>query len=174
MNYTNPFIVDSWEIQTYEATWVALQLGFLSILPVRRQLKRVWACQAQRDRLSTPLRRAQYLLELWVERGLLVAIWENVKRLLCLSWLFFLFAAQTKGYHFARAISQGKAGYVATGRGFTTDAGSVVSLYAAYSQVLRCHRKLGYLSTNTEVQDMMLATVEMVSIRVCPIPSYPC
>ena len=41
------------------------------------------------------------------------------------SWLFSLFAMQTKGACFSRAITFGRAGYVATGRGFQMETISV-------------------------------------------------
>lgn len=50
------------------------------------------------------------------------------------SWVFFLFTAQTKGFRFAEAIRIGKAGYVATGRGYVIEPGSFISLYAVYAK----------------------------------------
>ena len=47
---------------------------------------------------------------------------------------FFLFTAQTKGFHFARAVNVGKAGYVATGRGFVIEPSSFVKLFALYAK----------------------------------------
>ena len=73
-------------------------------------------------------------LELWLERDFVTAVWENVKLVCSGSWIFFLFTAQTKGYHFARAVGVGKAGYVATGRGFVIEPSSFVRLFALYAK----------------------------------------
>jgi len=97
----------TWTLSTYEESWSFLQLAFFSVLP--------------------------YILELWVERGFVIALWENCKLALSCSWLFFLFASQTKGYHFASALRQGHAGYIATGRGYVIETGSFVKLYATFA-----------------------------------------
>ena len=49
------------------------------------------------------------------------------------SWLFSLFTMQTKASNFANAITFGRAGYVATGRGFQMETISVHQLYANYA-----------------------------------------
>ena len=69
-------------MNTYESAFGIVQLGFFAIVPL--------------------------FLELWLERDLVTAVWENVKLVCSFSWIFFLFTAQTKGFHFARAIGVGK------------------------------------------------------------------
>ena len=41
---------------------------------------------------------------------------------------------QTKGWNFSNAITYGRAGYVATGRGYQVDTVSVPELYSKYAQ----------------------------------------
>ena len=48
---------------------------------------------------------------------------------------------QTKGFHFSRAITFGRAGYVATGRGFQMDTLSLAELYARFAT---SHIHLGF------------------------------
>ena len=48
------------------------------------------------------------------------------------SFIFSLFAMQTKGANFANAVTYGRAAYIATGRGFQMDTISVVKLYSDY------------------------------------------
>ena len=101
-------VVGTWTVNTYESAFGIVQLGFFAIVPL--------------------------FLELWLERDFVTAVWENVKLVCSGSWIFFLFTAQTKGYHFARAIGVGKAGYVATGRGFVIEPSSFVRLFALYAK----------------------------------------
>jgi len=109
LNVTTPVeFVGSWSVTSYESSWAFLQLGFFAVLP--------------------------YFLELWLERDFTTALWENVRLIAFCSWIFFLFSAQTKGFHFASALSCGKAGYVATGRGYVIEPGSFISLYAIYAK----------------------------------------
>jgi len=100
--------VGSFTVGTYEASFGLLQLGFFSVLP--------------------------YFLELWLEYDLAHAAWENLNLIAMGSWVFFLFASQTKGYRLAEAIRHGKAGYVATGRGYVIEPGSFIGLYAVYAK----------------------------------------
>jgi len=75
-----------------------------------------------------------FFLELWMEYDLSHATYENVKLILMGSWMFFLFASQTKGFRLAEAIKYGKAGYVATGRGYVIEPGSFIGLYCVYAK----------------------------------------
>jgi len=93
---------------TYEASFGLMQLGFFAVFP--------------------------YFLELWLEDSLAYAAYENLRLIFMGSWVFFLFTAQTKGFRFAEAIRIGKAGYVATGRGYVIEPGSFISLYAVYAK----------------------------------------
>ena len=45
---------------------------------------------------------------------------------------------QTKGWNFSNAITYGRAGYVATGRGYQVDTVSVPELYSKYAQFHIC------------------------------------
>ena len=60
-------------------------------------------------------------------------VWETIKMAVTCSWLFSLFTMQTKASNFANAITFGRAGYVATGRGFQMETISVHQLYANYA-----------------------------------------
>ena len=90
----------------YSAAYV-LQLGFAMMLP--------------------------YAMELWVESSLWRAISGTLRMVAGLSFVFSLFTMQTKGFHFSNAIKFGRAGYVATGRGFQMDTLSLIELYAKYA-----------------------------------------
>eukprot|EP00966_Prymnesium_polylepis_P304446 7033992-Prymnesium_polylepis.1 len=94
-----------WVSGTYSAAYV-VQLGFVMLLP--------------------------YGMELIVERSLFYAIAEVLKLTLTGSFLFSLFAMQTKAANFANAVTYGRAAYIATGRGFQMDTISVVKLYSDY------------------------------------------
>jgi hypothetical protein len=100
--------VGTFTTSTYEANYGLLQLGFFSVLP--------------------------YFLELWTEVSFSHAVWENVRLIGMGSWVFFVFASQTKGFRLAEAIRHGKAGYVATGRGYVIEPGSFIALYAVYAK----------------------------------------
>jgi len=100
--------VGSFAASTYQASFGLLQLGFFSVLP--------------------------YFLELWLEFSFGHAAWENMRLIAMGSWVFFLFASQTKGFRLAEAIRHGKAGYVATGRGYVIEPGSFVGLYGIYAK----------------------------------------
>ncbi|KAL1498897.1 hypothetical protein AB1Y20_013419 [Prymnesium parvum] len=95
-------------VSTYEESWGIFQLGFFAMLP--------------------------YFFELWLERGFLFSVHHNVFLLACLSWVFFLFTSQTKGYYFSSALTTGKADYVSTGRGFVVEPGSFISLYSIFAK----------------------------------------
>lgn len=95
-----------WEVTTYNAAYF-VQLGFAMLIP--------------------------FGLELLVEMGPSRALKLVTFNLLAGSWLFSLFTMQTKAAHFGRALTFGRAGYVATGRGFQMDTLSVVVVYAAYA-----------------------------------------
>lgn len=77
----------------------------------------------------------QYFLELWLERGILKALWINIVRLVSFSWAFFLFSSRTESYHFAGAISVGKTERVGVDHGSMIDAGSFLIMYSTYAQV---------------------------------------
>lgn len=79
-----------------------------------------------------------------MEHGLVYSVRNNLFLLMSFSWLFYLFTAQTKGYHFATALSHGKAGYIATGRGYVIEAVSLVSLYAVYAKVTKAESRLHF------------------------------
>ena len=94
-NETVGEFVGAYATNTYAASFGLAQLGFFSVLP--------------------------FFLELWMEHDLRHATFENLKLILMGSWMFFLFASQTKGFRLAEAIKYGKAGYVATGRGYVIE-----------------------------------------------------
>ena len=71
-----------------------------------------------------------YAMELWVETSATRALVSSISMVLGGSFIFSLFAMQTKGFNFANAITFGRAGYVATGRGFQMDTLSFVDLYS--------------------------------------------
>jgi len=73
-------------------------------------------------------------LELWLERSLWFSAIANFNLVVTGSWVFFLFASQTKGFRLAEAIRYGKAGYVATGRGYVIEPGSFIGLYCVYAK----------------------------------------
>ena len=50
-----------------------------------------------------------------------------------LSFIFYPFTMQTKGHNYGFAVNYGRAGYVATGRGYTIDPSSVVMMYSNYA-----------------------------------------
>ena len=75
-----------------------------------------------------------YGMEVWVETSLSNAALKLATSILGLSWIFSLFAMQTKGFNFSNAITYGRASYVATGRGFQMDTLSVAELYSRYAQ----------------------------------------
>lgn len=77
-----------------------------------------------------------------MEQGLIDAIRLNLSLMMNFSWIFFLFTTKTKGYHFASSMSIGKAGYIATGRGYAIDAVSLASLYAVYAKVSMKSRRI--------------------------------
>ena len=77
-----------------------------------------------------PLSRCQVL----IERGPRDAILKLLTTFFGLSWVFSLFAMQTKGWNFSNAITYGRASYVATGRGYQVETVSVPELYSKYAQ----------------------------------------
>ena len=98
----------------YSAAYI-LQLGFATMLP--------------------------YAMELWVETSAWRAVVGTLRMIAGFSFVFSLFTMQTKGFHFSSAISFGRAGYVATGRGFAMDTLSLIELYAKYAA---SHIHLGF------------------------------
>ena len=91
----------------YSAAYV-LQLGFAMMLP--------------------------YAMELCVEVSLWRALVSTLSMIFGGSFVFSLFTMQTKGFHFSNAITFGRAGYVATGRGFQMDTIKMIELYAKYAE----------------------------------------
>ena len=71
-------------------------------------------------------------LEHYVTRGVLFATSEILRMFGSFSFLFYPFAMQTKSSNFGFAVTYGKAGYVATGRGYAIDTVSVVAMYGHY------------------------------------------
>ena len=101
-------IVGRYVASTYEANYGIVQLGFFTVIP--------------------------YFLELWLEISFSHALFECLRLITMGSWVFFIFASQTKGFRLAEAIRHGKAGYVATGRGYVIEPGSFIALYAVYAK----------------------------------------
>ena len=75
-----------------------------------------------------------FALEVLIERGPREAFLKLSQSFFGLAWVFSLFAMQTKGWNFSNAITYGRAGYVATGRGYQVDTVSVPELYSKYAQ----------------------------------------
>ena len=73
-------------------------------------------------------------MEVLIERGPREAFLKLSQSFFGLAWVFSLFAMQTKGWNFSNAITYGRAGYVATGRGYQVDTVSVPELYSKYAQ----------------------------------------
>jgi hypothetical protein len=130
----------------YSAAYV-LQLGFAMLLP--------------------------YAMELWVETSLWRAIVGTLKMICAFSFLFSLFTMQTKGFHFTNALSFGRAGYVATGRGFQMDTLSLVDLYAKYaeSHIHRGFEMLVYLVLFwlTSMQDATVIAISSINVILVSI-----
>ena len=73
-------------------------------------------------------------MQVLIERGPREAFLKLSQSFFGLAWVFSLFAMQTKGWNFSNAITYGRAGYVATGRGYQVDTVSVPELYSKYAQ----------------------------------------
>ena len=71
-------------------------------------------------------------LEHTVQRSIGYAIKEVGRMFLSFSMFFYPFSMQTKGHNFGFAVNYGRAGYVATGRGYNINTSSLVTLFAAY------------------------------------------
>jgi hypothetical protein len=71
-------------------------------------------------------------LEQSVQRSVWYAMAEAGRMLASLSFMFYPFSMQTKGHNFGFAVNYGRAGYVATGRGYQIDTKSMVTLFASY------------------------------------------
>ena len=89
-------------------SFITLQLGFVLMIP--------------------------FALEVLIERGPRDALLKLLTTFFGLSWVFSLFAMQTKGWNFSNAITYGRASYVATGRGYQVETVSVPELYSKYAQ----------------------------------------
>jgi len=72
-------------------------------------------------------------LEHTVQRSLFFAMSESLRMLASLSFIFYPFSMQTRGHNFGFAINYGRAGYVATGRGYAIDTSSMVTMYSNYA-----------------------------------------
>jgi len=72
-------------------------------------------------------------LEHTVQRSLFFAAKESLRMLASLSFIFYPFSMQTRGHNFGFAINYGRAGYVATGRGYAIDTSSMVTMYSNYA-----------------------------------------
>ena len=75
-----------------------------------------------------------FAMEVLIERGPREAVVKLFTTFFGLSWVFSLFAMQTKGWNFSNAITYGRASYVATGRGYQVETVSVPELYSKYAQ----------------------------------------
>merc|ERR1719197_215042 len=75
-----------------------------------------------------------FAMEVLIERGPREAVVKLLTTFFGLSWVFSLFAMQTKGWNFSNAITYGRASYVATGRGYQVETVSVPELYSKYAQ----------------------------------------
>jgi hypothetical protein len=75
---------------------------------------------------------------------------------------------QTKGFHFSNAISFGRAGYVATGRGFQMDTLALIELYAKYaeSHIVQGFEMLLYTAFFWFVTQQNVAVVAIASFNV--------
>jgi hypothetical protein len=71
-------------------------------------------------------------LEHSVQRNVKHALREIMRMFFSFSMLFYPFSMQTKGHNFGYAVNYGRAGYVATGRGYHINPSSMVTLYGAY------------------------------------------
>ena len=71
-------------------------------------------------------------LEQTVQRSLWYGLTEIARMLASLSTFFYPFSMQTKAHNFGYAVNYGRAGYVATGRGYAIRTSSMVTLFAAY------------------------------------------
>jgi len=71
-------------------------------------------------------------LEQSVQRSIFFAAKEAVRMFLSFSSFFYPFSMQTRGHNFGFAVNYGRAGYVATGRGYAISTSSMVTLYSAY------------------------------------------
>ena len=109
-----------------------------------------------------------YAMELWVETSLWRAFTGTLRMVCALSFVFSLFTMQTKGFHFSNAIAYGRAGYVATGRGFQMDTLSLVELYAKYaaSHIHHGFEMLLYLALFWYVTLQTTAVVVISSVNV--------
>lgn len=72
-------------------------------------------------------------LEQSVQRSVWFAFCELCRMLASLSVLFYPFSMQTRGHNFGFAVNYGRAGYVATGRGYAIKSNSVVQLFTSYA-----------------------------------------
>ena len=71
-------------------------------------------------------------LEQSIQRSIWFAVTELARMLASLSMLFHPFSMQTRGHNFGFAVNYGRAGYVATGRGYDISTSSMVKLFSAY------------------------------------------
>jgi len=72
--------------------------------------------------------------EVMLELGIVKALTQLISQLLTLSFVFFSFQARLIGHYFAREISEGGAGYIATGRGIATLRQPFHSLFNAFAR----------------------------------------
>jgi len=72
-------------------------------------------------------------LEHTVQRSLFYALKELLRMFASLSFIFYPFSMQTRGHNFGYAVNYGRAGYVATGRGYAIDTSSLVTMYSNYA-----------------------------------------
>jgi len=73
------------------------------------------------------------ILEFSIQFNFIFALKEIVRMLASFSFVFYPFSMQTKAHNFGFAVNYGRAGYVATGRGYAIEPAYLVTLYTNYA-----------------------------------------
>ncbi|CAL0322626.1 unnamed protein product [Lupinus luteus] len=74
------------------------------------------------------------IVENFLERGFLQAIWDFITMQFQLSSVFYTFSMGTRSHFFGRTILHGGAKYRATGRGFVVEHKSFAENYRLYAR----------------------------------------
>lgn len=78
---------------------------------------------------------APFVVEVWMQQGLLMALKRYINQLLTLSPLHFVFQSKVIGIYVANELRNGGANYIATGRGLPTQRVGFLQLYKTFAQI---------------------------------------
>jgi len=78
---------------------------------------------------------APFVIEVWMQQGVLMALKRYFNQLLTLSPLHFVFQSKVIGIYVANELRNGGANYIATGRGLPTQRVDFLQLYQTFAQI---------------------------------------